>query len=257
MGINLGQALGLHPAALKLRGERAQVLASNLANENTPGYQARDLDFRARLDEAALGASGTLPSFQSDATLYRVPSRPPQDGNTVELGVEQAEFAQNALDFQTSLTFVNMKLKGLGRGDPGQRVSTMSFKQSVEIAGSAMAAQTVRMNTIASNLANADTAGTADSAYVARKPVFASVFNGLGARVQVLDVVTSQDPLESRHEPGNPLADENGMVFYSNVNPVGEMADMLAASRAYSTNVEVLVRLNGMQQAVLKMGEGA
>lgn len=136
----------------------------------------------------------------------------------------------------------------------------MSFKQSVEIAGSAMAAQTVRMNTIASNLANADTAGTADSAdsaYVARKPVFASVFNGLGARVQVLDVVTSQDPLESRHEPGNPLADENGMVFYSNVNPVEEMADMLAASRAYSTNVEVLVRLNGMQQAVLKMGEGA
>src|SRR5690606_40690988 len=60
--------------------------------------------------------------------------------------------------------------QGPGRGDPGQRVSTMSFKQSVEIAGSAMAAQTVRMNTIASNLANADTAGTADSAYVARKP---------------------------------------------------------------------------------------
>lgn len=119
MGINLGQALGLHPAALKLRGERAQVLASNLANENTPGYQARDLDFRARLDEAALGASGTLPSFQCDATLYRVPSRPSQDGNTVELGVEQAEFAQNALDFQTSLTFVNMKLKGLAAAIQG------------------------------------------------------------------------------------------------------------------------------------------
>ncbi|TWH03402.1 MULTISPECIES: flagellar basal body rod protein FlgC [Pseudoxanthomonas] len=133
----------------------------------------------------------------------------------------------------------------------------MSLKQSVEIAGSAMAAQTVRMNTIASNLANANTAGTADGAYLARKPVFASVFNGLGARVQVLDVITSQDPLESRHEPGNPLADENGMVFYSNVNPVEEMADMLAASRAYSTNVEVLARLNGMQQAVLKLGEGA
>lgn len=143
----------------------------------------------------------------------------------------------------------------------------MSFNAIYQIAGSAMNAQTVRLNTVASNLANAESAASnPQSVYQARKPVFAAVYQndlltrpvGLGgARVQVLDVVTSQDPLESRHEPGNPLADENGMVFYSNVNPVEEMADMLAASRAYSTNVEVLVRLNGMQQAVLKMGEGA
>src|SRR5690606_911531 len=132
-----------------------------------------------------------------------------------------------------------------------------SLKQSVAIASSAMAAQTVRKTTIASNLATANPAGTADSAYQARKPVFAAVFNGIGARVQVLDVVTTQDPLEARHEPGNPLADGDGMVYYSNVNPVEEMADMLAASRAYATNVEVLARLNSMQQAVLKLGEGA
>lgn len=115
MGLNLEQALGLHPAALKLRGERARVLASNLANESTPGYQARDLDFRSRLREAALGveSAGAMPVFESEGALYRVPSRATTDGNTVELGVEQAEFAQNALDFQTSLTFVNMKLKGL------------------------------------------------------------------------------------------------------------------------------------------------
>lgn len=113
MGIDLGQALGLHPAALKLRGERAQVLASNLANANTPGYQARDIDFRARLGDAAQDMSGPLQPFESDAALYRIASSPSQDGNTVELGVEQAEFAQNALDFQTSLTFVNMKIKGL------------------------------------------------------------------------------------------------------------------------------------------------
>src|SRR5690606_4176158 len=120
MGINLGQALGLHPAALKLRGERAQVLASNLANENTPGYQARDLDFRARLDEAALGlAEPLLQPFESDAVLYRVPSRPSQDGNTVELGIEQAEFAQNALDFQTSLTFLNLRIRGLAAAIQG------------------------------------------------------------------------------------------------------------------------------------------
>jgi flagellar basal-body rod protein FlgC len=131
----------------------------------------------------------------------------------------------------------------------------MGFKQITEIAGSAMTAQTVRMNTIASNLANAGTAGTAERAYHARKPVFASILDGVGARVQVLDVVPTQDPLEQRYEPGNPLADADGMVFYSNVNAVEEMADMLSATRSYSTSVEVMTRINSMQQQILKMGE--
>lgn len=132
----------------------------------------------------------------------------------------------------------------------------MSFKGIAQIAGSAMAAQTVRLNTIASNLANADTAGTEDSAYRARKPVFASVFdNAGGARVQVLDVINSNEPLNARHEPGHPMADEDGMVFYSNVSPVEEMTDMMAASRAFSTNIDVLSRVNGMQQELLKLGQ--
>lgn len=131
----------------------------------------------------------------------------------------------------------------------------MSFKGIAQIAGSAMSAQTVRMNTVASNLANAGTAGTEDSAYRARKPVFASVFDGVGARVQVLDVINNNEPLKGRHEPGHPMADDNGMVYDSNVNPVEEMTDMLAASRAFSTNVEVLARINGMQQELLKMGQ--
>jgi flagellar basal-body rod protein FlgB len=112
MGLNLEQALGVHPAALKLRAERTKILASNLANDSTPGYQARDMDFRASLRDAMHGHTQGLNS-ESDRTLYRVSSRASQDGNTVELGVEQAEFAQNAVDFQTSLTFLNMKLKGL------------------------------------------------------------------------------------------------------------------------------------------------
>lgn len=131
----------------------------------------------------------------------------------------------------------------------------MSFKGIAQIAGSAMSAQTVRMNTVASNLANAGTAGTEDSAYRARKPVFASVFDGVGARVQVLDVINSNEPLNTRHEPGHPMADDNGMVYYSNVSPVEEMTDMVASSRAFSTNVEVLARINGMQQELLKMGQ--
>lgn len=134
----------------------------------------------------------------------------------------------------------------------------MGFKDISQIAGSAMAAQTVRLNTIASNLANADSvAGSENQAYHARKPVFSTVMDGAaGGRVQVLDVVESAEPLRRAYEPGNPLANADGMVFYPNVNEVAEMADMMAASRAFETNVEVLGRIKGMQQSLLKLGEG-
>lgn len=138
----------------------------------------------------------------------------------------------------------------------------MSFKDIAQIAGSAMSAQTVRLNTIASNLANADSAsGTEDATYRARKPVFASIFQldaqgePRGVAVQVLDVVKSTEPLRKVHQPGHPLADAEGNVLYPNVNPVEEMTDMLSASRAYSTNVEVLGRVNGMQLELLKLGQ--
>ena len=134
----------------------------------------------------------------------------------------------------------------------------MSFKDISTIAGSAMAAQSVRLNTIASNLANADTAAPSEEqAYRARKPVFAAVMeNDAGGRVQVLDVVQSADPVRKVYEPGNPLANAEGMVVYSNVNSVAEMADMMSASRAFETNVEVLGRIKSMQQSLLKLGEG-
>lgn len=133
----------------------------------------------------------------------------------------------------------------------------MSFKDISQIAGSAMAAQTVRMNTIASNLANANAVATTEAeAYRARKPVFSAVLDGEGvAKVQVLDVVQSSEPLRRVHEPDNPLADADGMVFYANVNEVAEMADMMAASRAFETNVEVMGRIKSMQQSLIRMGE--
>lgn len=135
----------------------------------------------------------------------------------------------------------------------------MGFKDISQIAGSAMAAQTVRMNTIASNLANANAvAGTEAEGYRARKPVFAAMLDSQGAaKVQVLDVVQSSEPLRRMHEPDNPLADADGMVYYANVNEVAEMADMMAASRAFETNVEVMGRIRSMQQSLLKLGEGA
>lgn len=139
----------------------------------------------------------------------------------------------------------------------------MSFRSIAEIAGSAMSAQTVRLNTVASNLANAQTAaGSETEAYRARKPVFAALMSGggedasvAGAGVQVLDVVESTEPVRRAYEPDNPLANEEGMVFYPNVNSVAEMTDMMAASRAFETSVEVLGRVRSMQQSLLRMGQ--
>jgi flagellar basal-body rod protein FlgC len=77
-----------------------------------------------------------------------------------------------------------------------------------------------------------------------------------GARVQVLDVLESSEPSTRAYEPDNPLANAEGVVFYPNVNPVAEMTDMMSASRAFETNVEVLHRVKGMQASLLKLGEG-
>jgi len=135
----------------------------------------------------------------------------------------------------------------------------MSFQDISKIAGSAMAAQTVRLNTIASNLANADSvAGSEGETYRARKPVFTTVMSGdgnTGGQVQVMDVVESNEPLRRVYEPGHPMANAEGMVFYPNVNQVAEMTDMMSASRAFETNVEVLGRIKSMQQSILKLGE--
>ncbi|MBN9372860.1 flagellar basal body rod protein FlgC [Hydrogenophaga sp. YM1] len=135
----------------------------------------------------------------------------------------------------------------------------MSFDSIAAIAGSGMNAQTVRLNTIASNLANAQSAaGSEDGVYRARKPVFAALMEegtGNGAKVQVLDVVESDEPVRKVHEPEHPLANADGDVFYPNVNPVAEMTDMMSASRAFETSVEVLTRTRAMQMAVLRLGE--
>lgn len=120
MGINFEKALGVHPDALELRAERTKILASNIANESTPGYQARDLDFATTLRQMQDEGGNELALDSDTDAKYRIPYHPTRDGNTVELGVEQAAFSQNASDFQTSLTFVGMKLKGLAKAIGGQ-----------------------------------------------------------------------------------------------------------------------------------------
>ena len=119
MTINFKEALGVHADALQVRAERTRVLAANIANESTPGYTARDIDVASALQEQIDAEAGEA-TLSSDGPLYRVPFHPSADGNTVEIGVEQAAFSQNASDFQTSLTFINMKLRGLAKAINGQ-----------------------------------------------------------------------------------------------------------------------------------------
>jgi len=131
----------------------------------------------------------------------------------------------------------------------------MSFFRIFDTAGSAMSAQSVRLNTTASNLANADTvASTPEAAYRAKEPVFAAIQQGLGKNaetsgVRVTGISESQLPIGSRFEPGNPLANEDGYVFTPNVNPVDELVNMISASRAYQNDVEVM---NSAKQLMLK-----
>ncbi len=144
----------------------------------------------------------------------------------------------------------------------------MSFTDIYSIAGSAMNAQTVRLNTVASNLANADSvSANPDDAYKALKPVFATVYGKSqlamnndvypSAEVKIVDVVQSTGEAEKRFEPAHPLANEEGYVYYPGIDVVAEMADMMSATRSFETNVEVLSNVKSMQQGLLKLGQGS
>jgi flagellar basal-body rod protein FlgB len=133
MAISFESALGIHESALRVRGQRAAVLASNLANVDTPNYKSRDLDFKQMLNQKTsevtyFGAQTTndrhisaTAIFAEDAdVLYRTPQQPSIDGNTVEDQIEHAEYMKNALAFQASFQFLNSKFQGLRtaiRGD--------------------------------------------------------------------------------------------------------------------------------------------
>jgi len=140
----------------------------------------------------------------------------------------------------------------------------MSLFSVFDIAGSALGAQAVRMNVTASNMANANSASSSTGeTYRARQPVFSAVMDdagfgfepGAGARVRVDGIVESQLPLRKEFRPGHPLADDAGYIFLPNVNPVEEMANMIAASRSYQTNVEVMDSSKQMLQRTLTLGQ--
>lgn len=137
----------------------------------------------------------------------------------------------------------------------------MSLLNVFDIAGSAMSAETVRLNVTASNLANAQSVGpTEDGTYHARHPVFSAVMKSLQGDassygVEVKGIIESQAPLEQRYQPEHPMANEEGYVFLPNVNIVDEMANMIAASRSYQSNVEVLNTSKQLMLATLRLGQ--
>ncbi len=105
---------GIHATALKLRSQRMGVLASNIANAATPGYKARDLDFGAALAAVDTGQPAEA------ALRYRVPTQASLDGNTVELATEQTAFAENALAYRSTLTFLQGRVASLTRALKGE-----------------------------------------------------------------------------------------------------------------------------------------
>ncbi len=136
MPINFQTALGVHEQALYTRARRTEVLGANMANADTPGYKARDIDFKQALAEAHSSTTRQLSTKQThsahiatqntinaaDASLkYRNPYQPSEDGNTVELHVEQANFADNAIRYQATLTFLGSKFNGIKTAITGGR----------------------------------------------------------------------------------------------------------------------------------------
>jgi flagellar basal-body rod protein FlgC len=137
----------------------------------------------------------------------------------------------------------------------------MSSFKIFDVAGSGMSAQSVRLNTVASNLANADSvSGDPNQVYKARHPLFEAVRQGLSKNspatgVKVDGIYENQATPLARYEPGNPLANTDGYVYSPNVNVVEEMVDMISASRSYQNNVDVMNNAKDMMLATLKLGQ--
>lgn len=124
MSISLEKVFGIHERALMVRAKRAEILASNLANADTPNYKSRDFDFRATLSQVENQQASrvatthvhhisTIEKPVTAESLYRVPEQTSLDGNTVDSRIEQTEFAENAIQYQVSLALLNKRIQGL------------------------------------------------------------------------------------------------------------------------------------------------
>jgi len=138
----------------------------------------------------------------------------------------------------------------------------MSLFNVFDISGSAMSAQSVRLNTTASNIANADSVSSSiDQTYRARHPVFAAEMQkaaagqGEAVGVDVLGIVESDKPLNVEYAPEHPMADKDGYIYKPNVNVIEEMTNMISASRSYQTNVQLAESAKNMLNKTLLLGQ--
>lgn len=137
----------------------------------------------------------------------------------------------------------------------------MSLFNVFDIAGSGMSAQSIRLNTVSSNMANANNvSGNEKDLYRAKNPVFATVMqdvngNSAASGVRVARIEESNQEALRRYEPDNPMANEQGYIYQANVNTIEEMANMISASRSYQNNVEVMNTAKQLLLATLKLGE--
>ncbi len=134
----------------------------------------------------------------------------------------------------------------------------MSLFNIFNVAGSAMNAQSQRLNTVASNIANVDsTVGPNGEPYRAKQVIFAEAFTGDGAAsgVKVQEIVEDTSPPKKVYDPGSPLADEQGYVSKPNVNVVDEMVNMISATRSYQTNVETMNAAKTMLKKTLTIAQ--
>jgi len=138
----------------------------------------------------------------------------------------------------------------------------MSVFKVFDVAGSGMSAQMLRLNTVASNLANAETMATNEQdVYKARHPVFESVLQEIGnqdevATVKIRGIMQEETSAIPHYRPNHPLSNEEGYVYSPNIDAVAEMADMISASRSYQNNVEVLSTTKELLLRTLQMGQG-
>jgi flagellar basal-body rod protein FlgB len=129
MTISFDKALGIHADALRFRTARAEIIANNLINADTPGFKARDIRFKDMLARSVAGeplkathAGHIQRTTRSNSSqqLYRQPMQPSVDGNTVDAEIEESSYMRNALEFQASFTFLNSKFRGLMKAIRGE-----------------------------------------------------------------------------------------------------------------------------------------
>lgn len=110
---------GIHGTSLRLRSQRLELIASNIANGSTPGYKARDIDFEKALTDATQGQASVSGALEN-RTGYRIPLQPSIDGNTVEMSTEQMLFAENAVKYRTTLSFLESRINTITRALRGE-----------------------------------------------------------------------------------------------------------------------------------------